>query len=111
MPEDEEEHNKAIGPKCAVCGKSTDSLYPILLKREIRIGFFEMVLVYLCAYHYANRLEVDANSYTDSEDEEENDIMREWREFMGPDNGDDDEEEEDDNGEGWGSDRAGQSWG
>lgn len=57
--EDRQEEKKAIGPKCDVCKQSTDSLYPVLVKREIR-GMYEMVQIYLCAFHLLEREEEDA---------------------------------------------------
>jgi len=104
MAEDDycpEEEEKAIGPKCDVCGQSTDSLYPVLVRRERR-GMYEMVQIYLCAFHYVERMEEDAIPPPPEEDEKESidDMLRE----LNPDN-------EGEDGDGWSRDPEGQSWG
>lgn len=109
MAEDDEEENKAIGPKCDVCGKSTDSLYPVLVKREIR-GMYEMVQIYLCAFHYVERMEEDATP-PPPEDEEKG-VGDLWNELMGPDPEEEEEEDEDEDYQGkCNVDHVGQSWG
>jgi hypothetical protein len=109
MSEDEEpEEDKAIGPKCDVCGKSTESLYPVLVKREIR-GMFEMVQIYLCAFHYCERMEEDA--LPPPPEDEEKSIEELWNEMMGPDNGEEDEDEDEDYQGKCNVDHIGQSWG
>jgi hypothetical protein len=107
-PEEEEAKEKAIGPKCDVCGKSTESLYPVLVKRERR-GMYEMVQIYLCAFHILERMEEDVLPPPPEDGEKsENNI---WNELMGPD---EEEEEEDEDGDGgWSGviDHIGQSFG
>jgi hypothetical protein len=109
--EEEPPEEYAIGPKCDVCGFSTDSLYPVLVKRE-RKGRREMVQIYLCAYHLLEREENDA--LTSIPEEERKSDYEEYRKWM--EEGPDDEEEDDDNS--WDKfrhmcnvDREGQSWG
>lgn len=107
----EEAKERAIGPKCDVCGKSTDSLYPLLVKRERR-GMYEMVQIYLCAFHILERMEEDVLPPPPEDEEKSEDNI--WNELMGPDDGEEEEEEED-NGGGWSKsstvDHIGQSWG
>jgi hypothetical protein len=94
MVEDEEPiEEKAIGPKCDVCGKSTDSLYPVLVKRERR-GMYEMVRIYLCAFHILERMEEDV--LPPPPEDEEQSVENIWNELMGPD--EEEEEEDDKNG-------------
>lgn len=94
MVEDEEPvEERAIGPKCDICGKSTNSLFPVLVKRERR-GMYEMVQIYLCAFHLLEKMEDDALPPPPEDNEKsENNI---WNELMGPDNGEEEEEDEDD---------------
>jgi hypothetical protein len=109
MSEDEEpSEEQAIGPKCDVCGQSTNSLYPILVKRERR-GMYEMIQIYLCAIHFCERMEQDA--LPPPPDEEES-IAEKWKEFMDEINPPDDEDDDDEN-EGTSStiDHQGQSFG
>jgi hypothetical protein len=110
MDDDDEEppEERAIGPKCEVCGQSTDSLYPVLVKRERR-GVKEMVQIYLCAYHLLEREEDDASVEPLEEEEKKKDDF--WDR-----NDEDDEDDEED--EDWDRfcrmcciDRVGQSWG
>ena len=91
--EEEQEEDGAIGPKCAVCGKSTDSLYPVLVKREVRSGRFEMVQIYLCAFHYKNRLDTDAIP-PPPEDNIEETIQDLWDELFGGPDGEDENDDD-----------------
>lgn len=117
MAEEEPSEERAIGPTCDVCGQSTDSLYPVLVKRERR-GMYEMIQIYLCAFHLMERMEEDA--LPPPPDDEKTDAEK-WKELL-DNNGPPDEEDEDDDDDdddkggdgGWSSttiDRQGQSFG
>lgn len=111
MADDEElPEERAIGPKCDVCGKSTESLYPLLVKRERR-GMLEMVQIYLCSFHFMERMEEDMTPPPPEDEEKSAEDL--WSEMLNPPEEEEEDEDEDNDG-GWSSttvDRIGQSFG
>jgi hypothetical protein len=101
----DEDDKPAIGPICEECGCSRKNLIKILMKKE-RKGKFEMVPIFLCLYHFLQKLENDAEEPPKKEEdvpEDDLDAFKEWKEH----NPDDDDDE------GWScvSDCEGQSFG
>ena len=52
----DEDEKPIIGPKCELCNKHYDLIFPLYIKRERR-GQFEMIKIFMCAMHFLEYLE------------------------------------------------------
>jgi hypothetical protein len=87
-----EESDVVVGPICEICGKSSNSIYECYIKKE-RLGKFEMVKAYLCAFHFFEQLEQDTEESIPPppDDEGPKGIIE-----LPPDEDEDEDEEEED---------------
>jgi hypothetical protein len=98
----DEAEKPVIGPKCELCDKHYDFIFPLYIKRERR-GQFEMVRIFVCAMHFLEYLEQAPELPLPPPPDDYND----WEKFMHPE--DDEEDEEDFNNSV--TDHIGQSFG